>query len=228
MSQNRLPDLKDPLADIADLSIKPMAELEETNRQLDEDEEMLEPKARVEAGDVFKKYKTEKKNIKLQTVEETVEDTLDNNTELDLPEDSLRGKRGKDKKKRKKKILTQSQLDGLAKGRAKSIATRKRNKELKKGKQTNRQVAPMPAPKANTKLDYDTFSNYMDMYEEKRSKKKHSKSTEPHPNKVINSRMRPMPPTSKPRPIPKIANWTGNASSYAQHKTGGGRWNYGI
>ena len=41
MSQNRLPERKDPLADIADLSIKPMAELEETNRQLDEDEEML-------------------------------------------------------------------------------------------------------------------------------------------------------------------------------------------
>ena len=86
----------------------------------------------------------------------------------------------------------------------------------------------MPAPKANTKLDYDTFSNYMDMYEEKRSKKKHSNTTQPHPNKVINSRLRPIPPTSKPRPIPKIANWTGNASSYAQHKTGGGRWNYGI
>lgn len=227
MSQNRLPQVKDPLADIADLSIKPMAELEETNRQLDDDEELLEPKSNVKAGDVFKKYKKEEQNIKLETIEETP-DVLENNTDLDLPEDKTRGQRGKDKKKRKKKVLTQSQLDGLAKGRAKSIATRKRNKELKKGKQTIRQPSPMPAPKPNTKLDYDTFSNYMDMYEEKRSKKKHSNTKEPHPNKIINTRMRPMPPQSKPRPIPKIAKWTGNASSYATHKTGGGRWNYGI
>ena len=95
MSQNRLPDVKDPLADIADLAIKPMEELEETNRQLDEDEELLEPKQRVEASDVFKKY--HKNNIILET-----KDELENNTDLSLPEDSLRGKRGKDKKKRKK------------------------------------------------------------------------------------------------------------------------------
>lgn len=224
MSQNRLPDVKDPLADIADLAIKPMDELEETNRQLDEDEELLEPKEKVGAGDVFKKYARTKNNIILET-----KDELENNTDLSLPEDSLRGKRGKDKKKRKKKVLTQSQLDGLAKGRAKSIETRRKKKEAKKGKQTNRQVATMAAPIPNTKLDYDTFSSYMDMYEEKR-KKKHSNTKEPHPNKVINTRMRPMPPPSKPRPVPqkRIANWTGHASTYAQHKTGGGRWNYGI
>lgn len=222
MSQNRLPDVKDPLADIADLAIKPMDELEETNRQLDEDEELLEPKEKVGAGDVFKKYARTKNNIILET-----KDELENNTDLSLPEDSLRGKRGKDKKKRKKKVLTQSQLDGLAKGRAKSIETRRKKKEAKKGKQTT--VAPMAAPVPNTKLDYDTFSSYMDMYEEKR-KKKHSATKEPHPNKVINTRMRPMPPPSKPRPVPqkRIANWTGHASTYAQHKTGGGRWNYGI
>ena len=123
MSQNRLPQVKDPLADIADLSIKPMAELEETNRQLDDDEELLEPKSNVKAGDVFKKYKKEEQNIKLETIEETP-DVLENNTDLDLPEDKTRGQRGKDKKKRKKKVLTQSQLDGLAKGRAKRLSRR--------------------------------------------------------------------------------------------------------
>ncbi len=136
-------------------------------------------------------------------------------------------KRGKDKKKRKKKVLTQSQLDGLAKGRAKSIETRRKKREEKLDKKANRRVATMAAPVPNTKLDYDTFSSYMDMYEEKR-KKKHSNTKEPHPNKVINTRMRPMPPPSKPRPQQRIANWTGAASTYAQHKTGGGRWNYGI
>jgi len=223
MSQNRLPDVKDPLADIADLAIKPMEELEETNRQLDEDEELLEPKEQVTPGDVFKKYSRTKNNIILET-----KDELENNTDLSLPEDSLRGKRGKDKKKRKKKVLTQSQLDGLAKGRAKSIETRRKKKEAKaKGKQANRTMMPATVP--NTKLDYETFSSYMDMYEEKR-KKKHSNTKEPHPNKVINTRMRPMPPTSKPRQIPqqRVAKWSGSALSYAQHKTGGGRWNYGI
>ena len=132
MSQNRLPDVKDPLADIADLAIKPMDELEETNRQLDEDEELLEPKEKVGAGDVFKKYARTKNNIILET-----KDELENNTDLSLPEDSLRGKRGKDKKKRKKKVLTQSQLDGLAKGRAKSIETRRKKKKQKKA---NRQI----------------------------------------------------------------------------------------
>ncbi len=82
MSQNRLPDVKDPLADIADLAIKPMDELEETNRQLDEDEELLEPKEKVGAGDVFKKYARTKNNIILET-----KDELENNTDLSLPAD---------------------------------------------------------------------------------------------------------------------------------------------
>jgi hypothetical protein len=226
MSQNRLPQVKDPLADITDLSIKPMAEIEETNRQMDEDEEILPPKEEVRPKDVFKKY--QKQNIKLETIEETP-DKLENNTDLDIPEDKLRGQRGKDKKKRKKKILTKSQLEGLAKGRAKSIETRKRNKEARKKKAVSHldNTPKMEAPKSNTKLDYDTFSNYMDLYAEKR-KKKHSNTKEPHPNKAIPSRMRPTPPTSKPRPIPRVAKWTGNASTFATHKTGGGRWNYGI
>lgn len=229
MSQNRLPDVKDPLADITDLSIKPMEELEGTNRQMDEDEELLEPKEDVTAKDVFKKYQRKPQNIKLETIEEKP-DKLENNTGLDLPEDKMRGQRGKDKKKRKKKVLTQSQLDGLAKGRAKSIATRKRNKEAKLERRTKAvshldNTPKMEAPRKNTKLDYDTFSNYMDMYEEKRSKKKHSNTKEPHPNKAIPTRMRPIPPTSQPR---RIANWTGSVNTFAQHKTGGGRWNYGI
>ena len=227
MSQNRLPERKDPLADIANLSIKPMEELEVSNRAIDEDEELLDPKEDVRPGDVFKKYKKEPKNIKLETIEESP-DKLENNTELDIPEDKMRGQRGKDKKKRKKKVLTQSQLDGLAKGRLKSMETRRKNKEARKqAKKANGHLGTTPrmeAPKKNTKLDYDTFSNYMDMYEEKR-KKKHSNTKEPHPNKAIPTRMRPIPPTSKPR---RIANWTGNASTFATHKTGGGRWNYGI
>ena len=230
MSQNRLPVRNNPLKHITDLSIKPMAELAPPTRDdivIDEPKEDVR-KEDVRKEDVFKKYQKEKKqeqeeNIKLETCEV---DVLENNTDLDLPEDKMRGQRGKDKQKRKKKILTKSQLDGLAKGRLKSMETRKRNKENRKKASSHLDIPPqMEAPKKNTKLDYDTFSNYMDMYEEKR-KKKHSNTKEPHPNKAIPSRMRPTPPISQPR----IAKWTGNASTFAQHQKpgGNGRWNYGV
>ena len=111
------------------------------------------------------------------------------------------------------------------------METRKKNKKIREGKRLA-PVNEMPAPVKNEKLDYDTFSNYMDQYEEKR-KKKHSTTREPHPNKIINARHRPIAPQSKPRPIPrqpKVAKWTGNIGSFAQHQKAGGngRWNYGV
>jgi len=224
MSKNRLPQIKDPLKDITDLTIKPVENMQEdTNRRIDEDEEILEPQENVDKSDVFSKFK--KENVKLET-----KDIMENNTDLDIPEDKKRGQRGKDKAKRKKKILTASQLAGLARGREKSKATRAKNKILRANSKVKyNQVKEMPAPVKNEKLDYDTFSNYMDQYEEKR-KKKHSTTRQPHPNKIINPRHRPVAPTSLPRPIPKrVAKWTGNIGSFAQHtKSKKGRWNYGI
>lgn len=226
MSQNRLPKIIDPLKSITDLSIKPVEDMAEqiSNRPLDEDEDILEPQEEVDSSDVFSKYK-KKERIVLET-----KDVMENNTDLDIAEDKKRGQRGKDKAKRKKKILTASQLAGLAKGRLKSMETRARNKKIRAEKKKTPQV--MPSPVKNEKLDYDTFSNYMDTYEEKR-KKKHSTTREPHPNKIINQRHRPIAPTSLPRPIPrqpKVAKWTGNIGSFAQHKksNGNGRWNYGV
>ena len=226
MSQNRLPTIKNPLADIQDLSIKPVEVMQETNRTIDEDENILEPQEEVDSSDVFSKYK-KKENIKLET-----KDVMENNTDLDIVEDLPRvGGRGKDKVKRKKRTLTPAQLEGLKRGRIKSMETRKKNKKIREGKRLA-PVNEMPAPVKNEKLDYDTFSNYMDQYEEKR-KKKHSTTREPHPNKIINARHRPIAPQSKPRPIPrqpKVAKWTGNIGSFAQHQKAGGngRWNYGV
>lgn len=214
MSQNRLPTIKDPLADLA---IKPMEEIEEQVEVIQQ--EIQEPP--VGATDVFgKEFK--KKNIKLEKkeiVKDEIKDNLPNSLQT-IEEEVPQKRRGKDKVKRKKKVMSQSQLDALARGRAKSLATRQAKAA---GKTKKAEPIKMPAPEKNTKLDYDTFSNYMDMYEEKR-KKKHSTSKNPHPNRVINQRHRPVAPPSKPR----VAKWTGNIGSFAQHKTGGGRWNYGI
>jgi len=218
MSQNRLPEVKDPLADLA---IKPMEEIEEEVEIIQQ--EIQEPP--VGANDVFgKDFK--KKNIKLEKKEikeDEIKDNLPNSLQTELKEVPQR-RRGKDKVKRKKKVMSQSQLDALARGRAKSLATRQAKAAGKK----KAEKPKMAAPQKNTKLSYDDFSNYMDMYEEKR-KKKHSTSKEPHPNKIINPRHRPLAPPSQPRQPPKrVAKWTGNIGSFAQHKTGGGRWNYGI
>ena len=93
------------------------------------------------------------------------------------------GKRGKDKAKRKQKVMSQAQLDALARGRAKSLAKRKEKSAAKKQpvKQVIKEMKPkkskpvnipvMPKPTPHTKLDYDTFSSYMTQYDEARKKK---------------------------------------------------------
>jgi|TARA_R110000744_G_scaffold193550_3_gene312438 hypothetical protein len=223
MSQNRLPKIQDPLKSITDLSIKPVETMaQETNRPIDDDEDILEPQEEVDSSDVFSKYK-KKERVTLET-----KDIMENNTDLDIEPPSGRGKRGKDKAKRKKKTLSASQLAGLKAGRLKSLETRRKNK---KAKEQKIQEPKMPPPIKNEKLDYDTFSNYMDLYEEKRKTKQASKvqAKQPHPNKLINPRHRPIAPQSLPRK-PRVAKWTGNISTFASHtKTkGNGRWNYGI
>jgi len=127
--------------------------------------------------------------------------------------ENLLSKRGKDKQPRKKRQPTKSQLLALEKGRAKSL-------EIRRNKKVQKTVMPPPEPAA--KLDYSTFSNYMDMYEESR-KKKHSTSKEPHPNKVIEEIHRPIPPKSKPNPVARMMNWTGGQSKFRET-----RWNYGF
>jgi hypothetical protein len=227
MSQMRLPKIKDPLGDLnlPDLSILPEIVREEEQEEVEE-EEIVTHK------DVF----GEKKNKKINPVKK---DKIIN----DMPEPITKvGKRGKDKAKRKKKVMSQAQLDALARGRAKSLAKRKEKSAAKKQpvKQVIKEMKPkkskpvnipvMPKPTPHTKLDYDTFSSYMTQYDEAR-KKKQNTSSQPHPNKIINERHRPTPPQSLPNPLPKQkpVTWKGTSSVFAQYKKGnGGRWNYGI
>lgn len=225
MSQNRLPEIKDPLAEIANLAINPAIKEENINLEIKNVVAEI-PEEPVTSAMVFGKKPPP--GVK--------EDVMVNES-IPVPEEGNavkkgQGKRGKDKKKRKKKVMSEAQLASLAKGRAASLAKRQAKAQAKK--EPTPQSAPIPIippPVKAQALDYSTFSNYMDMYEEKK-KKKYSTSTQPHPNKVINERHRPTPPRSKPRPQPKqpaLMNWNGNISAYSSYKKAGkSRWNYGI
>tara|TARA_R110000744_G_scaffold101612_1_gene195856 strand:+ start:867 stop:1541 length:675 start_codon:yes stop_codon:yes gene_type:complete len=224
MSKNRLPEIKDPLKEIANLAINPA--IKETPNISMEVKNIVEkvPEIAVTGDMVFGKR---------ENPPGVVEDVMVNES-LDLPlETKGQGKRGRDKKKRKKKVMTESQLAALAEGRKRSLEKRQAKavsrKALKNSPKTP--VPEMPKPTPHQKLDYSTFSNYMDMYEDSK-KKKYSTSTQPHPNKVINERHRPTPPRSLPKPIPKapqVMKWNGNISAYQTHKKSkNSRWNYGI
>ena len=211
MSQIRLPEGKDPVGDLCNLTIVPEI-VPETEMEMVVNE--VVEKA-VDSATVFGKNLTKK-------------DEIISNVPLPVEVPTGQGKRGKDKVKRKKKVMSQAQLDALALGREKSRAKRSAKKKQKK------QVMEAPAP--NPQMDYQTFSSYMNMYEENK-KTKHSTSRQPHPNKIINERLRPLPPKSLPRQIPrqrpptpppkKVMKWQGTASSYQINKGyGGGRWNF--
>ncbi len=232
MSQTRLPTTKDPLADLADLTIQP--NIIPDARDEDFDNEMLpeEPEDAVTAEDVFG-LEMENKNVKLEVkdgiMKDEVKDNLPATLETKTVEKRKSGKRGKDKKPRKKRQPSASQLKALEVGRLKSLETRRKHKEADK---ETKSVAKMSKPEPFKPLDYNTFSSYMDMYEEKR-KKKHSTSKQPHPNKTIHEVHRPMPPQSKPNvlpPKPRMMSWTGGQDAFRQfqNRSRQSRWNYGL
>ena len=229
MSQTRLPKTQDPLKDLADLTIQPniVPTSEQTNE--DFDNEMLPVQEEtVTAEDVFG---LEIPNVKVEVIDgiqkDEVADNLPYKTEATKESPKRKtGKRGKDKKPRKKREPSKLQLQALEKGRLKSLATRRKHKE------TKRQVPTMMKPQPFKPLDYNTFSSYMDLYEEKR-KKKHSTSKQPHPNKTIHEVNRPMPPQSKPNvlpPKPQMMSWTGGQDAFRQfqNRSKQSRWNYGL
>jgi hypothetical protein len=224
MSQFRNPKESNPLKHIQDLTIlpdiKPNIEMEVQPKV-----DILIEEKPISAEDVYGA------GIKKDIAES-------NAPEIPVPRQSGigTGRRGKDKTKRKKKVMSESQLEALAKGRAKSRETRAATKIARatimneaKAKFEASKVIAKPAPVE--KLDYDTFSKYMDQYSEKKKKKHWVNSVEPHPNKIINPRLRPTPPQSKPKPLPpQLQKWNGNITQYQIHKKlkGNNRWNYGI
>ena len=177
MSQTRLAKTRDPLGDLVDLTIQPNIIPDERNE--DFDNEMLpdEPEDTVTAEDVFGlEMESRPQNVKLEVEDGISKDEVKDNLPATLKPEKVEkkksGKRGKDKKPRKKRQPSASQLKALEVGRLKSLETRRANK-VKETKNVAKKTPQMSKPEPFKPLDYNTFSTYMDMYEEKR-KKKHS------------------------------------------------------
>lgn len=249
MSKFKNVKIQDPLGDIADLSIIPEIKLApeliaQQNRELEK------PINEVNHRNVF--YKKPKEIIKEPIIDDEIPDELESNIDIEIGEEvkevKKRGKRGKDKNPRKKRVLSEAQKEALAKGRKKSAEVRRAKRDAKLAKKAEVKVEPkqsiIPPPAVFKPLDYDTFCSYMDQYSQK-VRKKHSVSKQPHPNKIINPQLRPHPPkslpnkVSKPVPVPQpqqpepiMHQWTGNYHNFTQPSTTkkkhNSRWNFGL
>jgi len=138
------------------------------------------------------------------------EDDLKSNIDLEIKEDDpppkkTRGKRGQDKKPRKKREMTEERKAQLKIAREKSLAVRREKaRQKRENKKTKTKPVPiikeMPKPVAppvrTPQMSFDYFCDLMDRYEE-RKKKKVSVSQEPHPNKKIPYQHKPRPPIQK-------------------------------
>jgi hypothetical protein len=234
MSNFKVAEKIDPLGDLNDLSILPEIPMSKPNVEL-----VIEKETKHD--NVF--YK--KPQIKDIVIDDEIPDELESNIEdikikEEEPEKKKRGKRGKDTKPRKKRILSDAQKEALAKGRIKSAEVRRAKRdaklESKKSKPVNIPEQKIAPPERFKPLDYNTFCSYMDQYSEK-VKKKHSISKQPHPNKIINHQLRPQPPKSKPniikQPIikePEINQWTGSYHNFTQNRntSQNNRWDFGL
>lgn len=120
-------------------------------------------------------------------------------------------KRGKDKKPRKKKVMTEKQKAALSKAREKSLQVRRAKaaarKKAKMEEYLSRQpkaqpkpTQPIPIPQREPikppKMQFEHFCSLMDRYEA-RKKKAVDTSPAPHPNKKIAHQHRPRPPIQK-------------------------------
>ncbi len=122
------------------------------------------------------------------------------------------GKRGRDKKPRKKRVMSDAQKEKLAKARQKSLEVRRAKarakyaeKKKKKEEKVTSDPIPIPVniPKDNME-NFDKFCEYMERYEQRKMKKV-SFSQDPHPNKIIPTAQKPRPPVINKK-IPQIIN----------------------
>lgn len=130
--------------------------------------------------------------------------------EVDTKKPAYR-KRGKDKKPRKKKVMTEKQKAALKKAREKSLQVRRAKAAAKKKAKEEDYLArqpkappkptqPIPIPVQQPiqppRMEFDHFCSLMDRYEA-RKKKQIDTTPAPHPNKKIAQQHRPRPPIQK-------------------------------
>jgi len=142
-------------------------------------------------------------------------------TNIELPKERKKekyeniGKRGRDKKPRKKRILSEAAKEKLALARKKSLEVRRENarvkyaaKKNKQQKETIKEIVP-DATILNQTNNFNQFCEFMDRYEARKIKKV-SNSHDPHPNKIIPTNQKPRPPIIHKAAPPKYYNITSN------------------
>lgn len=145
-------------------------------------------------------------------------------TNIDIPKEKKEkykniGKRGRDKKPRKKRILSEAQKTKLAEARKKSLEVRRAKAREKYAKKKEKKVEQLEIPKQqqdatilNQTTNFNQFCEFMDRYEARKLKQV-SVSQDPHPNKIIPTNQKPRPPIikreiQKPRYIQQHAQKT--------------------
>lgn len=148
----------------------------------------------------------QKKDENIGISKEVSKTNIDLEINEDKPVKKTRGKRGKDKKVRKKREMTDERKQQLAEARARSLQVRRAKAEAKKSNKITKkedtiksEPVPIPPPRVaqlKSQMSFDYFCDLMDKYEE-RKRKKVSVSHEPHPNKKIPHHQKPRPPIQK-------------------------------
>ncbi len=170
------------------------------------DEENLERKMKNVKINEENKIIEKKNNENIGISKEEPQTNIDLEIKEEEPVKKTRGKRGKDKKIRKKREMTAERKQQLADARKKSLEVRrakaeakKANKITRKEEQIKTEPIPIPPPRVaqiKSQMSFDYFCDLMDKYEE-RKRKKVSVSHEPHPNKKIPYHQKPRPPIQK-------------------------------
>jgi hypothetical protein len=223
----------DPMADLtlkmAD-DLEPMEEEDHNEPDVREVEECVKPLVDRKKDEIFVCGRGTKPDEMIDTT--GVESIVNDETNTP-PIARVRGERGKDKKKRKKRQMTPAALEKLRLAREKSLAVRRKKKADKLERIERERVArarnkrqerasSLSAPKENIKLerkevkekivppkpsnvfgDFDKFCNFMDRYDE-RKRKKHTTSKVPHPNRKLPERQRPRPPIQQVQRAPQF------------------------
>ncbi len=187
-----------------------------------------EPEEKISSGvnDIF--IMGNKKNIKIkepsiQLKVEPIEDKRDvgvslenNKTNIEVPKEKKEkykniGKRGRDKKPRKKRTLSEAQKIKLAEARKKSLEVRraKAREKYAQKKLAKKPVEQLEIPKQqqdatifNPADNFNQFCEFMDRYEARKLKQV-SVSQDPHPNKIIPTNHKPRPPIIKREQPPR-------------------------
>ena len=206
-----LPDLE--------LKIDPAQMVEPTTDQKEGDELILPEEKEVnpysmKTSEIFvmrkkemkkKKEKQEvERNIKLEVIPEDgiIEEKEIDDLQFKMDEEvkTKRGKRGNDKKPRKKRVMTDKQKENLRKAREKSLAVRRAKKAAKQEeKNKNKKISNSHILRNENKIvkEVSQPKDIPRIPVANSAPKKHSTTREPHPNKIIPHQAKPRPPIQK-------------------------------